>query len=451
MFRESRRTGFPTRELALLGATLTVLGATVAAAAAGAVSPNKSAVRAKVLPGYTIRELPPVATSGQNASMAFGLNALGQVVGNSSTSTSGSHATLWRTSGAPADLGTLSGRESAAEAINGRGLIVGYSHAPIGPGQPYQPYHAFLLKGGRMLDLTPQALYGQAIDVNEFGAVVGRTRSSTDYRLDMAFLVPAGGTVVTLADPVSAAYHITERGVTTGYIRVGGSYHAALWRGRLQVDLGTVIAGNSHAFAYAANLFGDLLGGTVSVTGAQSGFIRRNGRTVVIPNLPDLNYTAPWAINNNAVAVGSIGRMEPFRAWLWRNGQPYDLNVFVAPESGWTLDSANDINDLGQIAGEGHRGSLGRGWLLSPPSRTQVANVLAIAARIQPRNGAFQRRVHVALGGLLRRRNLHNGCRSLSHFLAYVRKNRRLAPAERVTLEADVRGIAAQAAKCRVS
>jgi probable HAF family extracellular repeat protein len=70
-------------------------------------------------------------------SAAYGINDRGQVVGWSTSATSGAdHASLYDY-GVMTDLGMLpGGNSSTASAINNRGQIVGYS------GTPYSPWHA---------------------------------------------------------------------------------------------------------------------------------------------------------------------------------------------------------------------------------------------------------------------------------------------------------------------
>jgi hypothetical protein len=54
------------------------------------------------------------------------------------------------------------------------------------------------------------------------------------------------------------------------------------------------------------------------------------------------------------------------RAFLWRDRVMVDLNDLIDAQSGWVLETAEAINDRGQIAGRGafHGGT--RGFLLAP-------------------------------------------------------------------------------------
>jgi len=83
---------------------------------------------------------------GDSSSMAYALNNAGQVVGVSQ-GTSASHAFLY-SNGAMQNLGTLGGSYSAAQGINASGEIYGQSTLANGT------MHEFLYEAGKMLDLT---------------------------------------------------------------------------------------------------------------------------------------------------------------------------------------------------------------------------------------------------------------------------------------------------------
>lgn len=107
-------------------------------------------------------------------SLAYGINASGQVVGVSAQLRQGSyaelytHATLW--SGSVTDLGTLGGDYSSASAINDQGVIVGVSNAHQGG---YQ--HATIWDGNGIhaLGTLDEQATSRAISINNVGDVVG--------------------------------------------------------------------------------------------------------------------------------------------------------------------------------------------------------------------------------------------------------------------------------------
>jgi probable HAF family extracellular repeat protein len=122
---------------------------------------------------------------GAGASIARGINRIGQVVGESSTpgefQPGPSHAMLWvptatnGTTGTMWDLGTLGGASSLAYAVNDAGQVVGTSSVAGGN------LHAFLWTPnvangtvGTMVDLDPSGTNSEAYGFNDRGDVVGQ-------------------------------------------------------------------------------------------------------------------------------------------------------------------------------------------------------------------------------------------------------------------------------------
>jgi probable HAF family extracellular repeat protein len=75
----------------------------------------------------------------------------------------------------------------------------------------------------------------------------------------------------------------------------------------------------------------------------------------------------PRALNNTDVIVGAFGLFsDVYRAFIWDEKHGFhDLNDLIAARSGWKLETATGINDLGQIVGVGdHNGDEDAGFLL---------------------------------------------------------------------------------------
>ncbi len=177
------------------------------------------------------------------SSGALGINALGDVVGYSTTTVTGNippsptDAVLWSQGGLPQNLGTLpGGTSSEATGINGSGVIVGDSTITTNPNSPT---HAFLLNpGGVPQDLG--TLEGHpdsfATAINASGVVVGYAADTSPsggglpvrafmyedgQMTDLNSLIPAGSNWILLS-----ATAINDNGVIVGVGLLDGQQHA---------------------------------------------------------------------------------------------------------------------------------------------------------------------------------------------------------------------------------
>jgi probable HAF family extracellular repeat protein len=106
-----------------------------------------------------------------------------------------------------------------------------------------------------------------------------------------------------------------------------------------------------------------------------------------------IGLVIPWGINNSGWVVGTtgIGGLNA-RAFLYIDGELFDLTELVTDLSGLTyLISAYDINDSGQIIGEGRTpGGASSAFLLSP---------IAIKVRIDIKPGSKKTRINLRSKG----------------------------------------------------
>lgn len=264
-------------------------------------------------------------------SAAYRINDAGWIVGEADGGDEDGyvHAVIWHDGGIT-NLGTLRNcdpndpndpngcddhNHSRGRGVNNLGQAVGWSwwastRAGIGPP------NAFLWDDGVMIGLgtlEPNDGASQAFGINDYTQVVGVSSTSSL------------------------------------------EWHAFLWENDGMVDLGT-LGGDSEA--YDINNSGDVVG-----------WSNWHACAWIDGALIDLGPGTAYAINDLAQIVGA----DPGRAVLWEEttlGQweSVDLNDRLPCGSAWTLFTARDINDRGQIVGRGMNPSTytHHGYLLTP-------------------------------------------------------------------------------------
>jgi len=212
-----------------------------------------------------------LGTLGGTLSMAFGINAAGQIVGVSMTATAATHAALWDAAG-PHDLGTLGGDSSGAGAINDAGQVAGYGTTADGR------HHAVLWDAlGTVHDLgTLGGGYSDAFAINASGQVLGN--STTLDGKSHLFLWESGTMhdLGTLGGDVTATLggkrSLNDSGQVVGYSALAdGTTHAFLWQAGAMRDLGTL--GGASSDAVAINAAGQVTGESLTADGKTHAFV----------------------------------------------------------------------------------------------------------------------------------------------------------------------------------
>jgi probable HAF family extracellular repeat protein len=168
-----------------------------------------------------------------------------------------------------------------------------------------------------------------AIDISSSGQIVGW--SQVDFNMSAigipelhaatwinSVITPLDG----LGGPVSLAIAVNDQGVAVGQsLSADFSSHAVMWQTGSLSDLGT-LAGDVGSLASSINNEGEVVGVSFSDTFA--------------------------------------------RAFVWKDGVMTDLNTLIPSSSGWVLVSANNVNDMGQIVGNGFLNGSLHAFLLTP-------------------------------------------------------------------------------------
>jgi probable HAF family extracellular repeat protein len=343
---------------------------------------------------YTVVKV--TSSLGGAPSRGVAINNQGLVAGFSTLADGTRHAALWR-NGAITDLGTLGGPGSSVPwpGINNQGTVVGISltnevdeldedwSCEAGgfiPTTTNLVCRGFWWENGAMHELpTLGGTHGFATGVNSTGQIVGWAETPVHDPTCVGVQVlqfravmwePKKGTKQELpplpGDSASAATAINDSGQAVGISgdcdqSVGrfSALHAVLWDHGSPTEIPN-LGGTTWHTPMDINERGDVVGfsnppGPGDPEGefiSHAFFWNKHSDTAVdIGVLQGDAFSEAFAINSRGQVVGvSFGGLNGLHAFLWQDGVLRDLNdlVDIAPD---VLQSAQDINDAGQITG----------------------------------------------------------------------------------------------------
>jgi len=210
---------------------------------------------------YTVTDLGTL--SGDDYSVARGINATGQIAGAVGSDKNNTSDVFLYSAGEMTSLGTLGGSVGIGNAINSSGEIAGYST------NASKTYRAFLSSGGTG--------GGKLTDIGDLG----------------------GGSAV--------AYGINDAGQVVGSaVTAEGSNHPFIYRNGVMTDLGTLGSPNGNAWwnsAYGVNKFGEVVGTSYDAAGNFLGFTWKNG-TMTAQGTLGGQWSETFGINSKGQTTG---------------------------------------------------------------------------------------------------------------------------------------------------
>ncbi len=347
-----------------------------------------------------VTPLPPLHGGKYLSSYASAINNFGQIAGAAENGATDPltgwpgeiRAVLWER-GHIADLETLGGNESSANAINDLGQVVGGSltRTPdpfandniaacgIYAGLPFTfnalavpgatETHAFIWQNGSMRDLhTLGGPDSTAWIINDRGEVAGESFISFSANpstgvptVDPFFWSPEDGKMTDLGGlggTCGWTVWLNNRGQVVGFSNPPGDQteHPFIWsKSQGMVDL-FLNGGLGGTFGHPdfVNDAGEVVG-FATIPGDQDGhgFLWRNGVMTDLGTVGTDLDSEGGSINSRGQVAGTsftfgVGDLHGF---LWENGGPLvDLNKLVVPGSSMTVTAALLINDHGEIA-----------------------------------------------------------------------------------------------------
>jgi probable HAF family extracellular repeat protein len=336
------------------------------------------------------------------STFAAALNEHGQVVGHSGSSIPFGppyHAFVY-SGGVMTDLHPSSlAWSSDATDINDSGLVVGYERLEsMGSDRPFR-----WLAGEGPLYLNPFeedefSYRGEALGVNDAGQIVGWAVDSDLPGGQKAFLLPTGvSTVSPLMPPLSSAVAVSDvedpsqapivvgTRRESGFMPESGFAYRDGENGEEVDDLDAILPYGERFEPSAVNDAGQILGTARGSDGyVEATVILYDYLSYAKLGFLDGKRSFGNGINSRGDVVGllhPIDSNDPWRAFLWLDGEMYDLNDLLPDGAGVFLLEGRDINDKGQIVAVGHRvpdDGIRRSYLLTPADPVTAIEELTV-------------------------------------------------------------------------
>ena len=147
------------------------------------------------------------------------------------------------------------------------------------------------------------------------------------------------------------------------------------------IDSLDAFPGSSKGVATCINEASQVVGAATNAGGEEHAFLW--SATTGMLDLGTLGgtYSIAAGLNNVGQVVGQAkDGSGASHAFLWQDGEMFDLNDLIPVDSGWDLlESGWEINDVGQIVGDGYIGDQVRGFLMTPSITVSLPDTAAEA------------------------------------------------------------------------
>ncbi|MCC7409748.1 MAG: LEPR-XLL domain-containing protein, partial [Phycisphaeraceae bacterium] len=275
-------------------------------------------------------------------------------------------------------IGSLGGGWSQANAVNAVGQTVGASGNAFGQSQAFRvPANRALISADSLGTLGGGSSVG--LGINDLGQAVGGAETTGGafhaFRTQQNQAInPAADDLGTLGGDWSQAHAINNAGqVVGGATTASGLVRAFATSANAAIqpqDAVPLPAGMTQNIAYAVDQAGLIAGSAWNDQGQYRAFrATRSGNLWSVLNLGTLGGSASEALGVNdlgAVVGYATGSDDQARAFVCFDSTMTDLNLLINPLAGWTLTRAVDINNQGQIIGQGLYLGQERAFLLTP-------------------------------------------------------------------------------------
>jgi len=294
----------------------------------------------------------------------------------------------------PGELGS----PGAGAAINNKGQVAGYFGLENGPASAFRATNG---QGDQIINVKGMD-FTRATAINDRGDLVGVAGSQALGSPPVAFFDDSDTTTI-LPNPPNGMW---ANAVNSKRQIVGGSFSSQgyyvypfLYDNGSSSRLGPL--GGRIAEPFDINDNGRIVGHIIADHNYQEAFLydyNGGGFVVILPKTSSFSVSKALAVNQLGQIVGrgtpgipaGPDNLLSGTAFLYSNGQTYDLAALLSPDSNITLTAAFDINDSGQIVAVGHSNDLPitlHGYLLTPipePS-TLLLNLLPTFFLLRPR------------------------------------------------------------------